>query len=276
MNAVSAEMVRTLRDATGAGMMECKKALTESGGDFTRAVEFLRIKSGVKAGKVSGRTAGEGRLAFAESGGAAVLVEIKCETDFVARGEDFAAFCQKAAALFAGGGADALAAAVAGNYQFSDESESERARRALVMKVGENVSFGRVRTLPAKNAARYIHTGDKIGALAEISGGDATLARDICMHIAAMRPEYLSMEEVPEAEMKKERAVVAAQTAESGKPPEVVKKMITGRLQKHFAERVLFMQPFVKDGGKTVGKILSENGASVLTFHWIVVGGGGV
>ena len=276
MSAVSAQMVRALRDATGAGMMECKKALTECGGDMDKSVEFLRVKSGVKAGKVSARAAGEGRLAFAENNGAAVLLEVNCETDFVARGDDFSGFCQKTAAFLTAAGADTLLAAEV--YTPAEESESEQARRKLVMKVGENVSFGRVRALRGGGGkiARYIHTGDKIGAMAEISGGDENLARDICMHLAAMRPEYLSMEEVPEAEMEKERAVITAQTAESGKPPEVAQKMIAGRLQKHFAERVLPLQPFVKDGGKTVGEVLAENGATVAKFHWIAVGGGGV
>lgn len=265
---IGAQLVRELRGATGAGIMECKKALAESGGDLEKAAEFLRVKSGVKAGKISGREAGEGRLAFAK-GGAAVLAEIKCETDFVARGEDFAAFCQQTAELLANLGAAANAEAGA------PSEESEAGRRELVMKVGENVSFGRVRVLPA-DAAHYIHTGDKIGAVAQISGGDADLARDICMHIAAMRPEYLSLEDVPESELEKERAVFAAQTAELGKPPEIAKKMTEGRLQKHFAGRALLLQPFVKDGGKTAGEVLSEGGASVSKFYWLVVGGGGV
>ena len=270
MSAVTAEMVRTLRESTGAGMMECKKALVECEGDFDRAVDFLRVKSGVKAGKVSARTAGEGRLAFAKRGRVAVIAEINCETDFVARGAPFAEFCGKVAEILSA----SPDAEKADGGALSD-GEAEQARRALVMQVGENVSFGRTRALAAQGEiAHYLHTGDKIAAMIDYSGGDEAFAREICMHIAAMRPEYAAASDIPEDETQKQREIFSAQAAESGKPPQVAAKIAEGRLQKHFAERVLALQPFVKDGDKTVGAALAAAGMTVRAFRRLEVGGG--
>ncbi|MGI9297731.1 MAG: translation elongation factor Ts [Gammaproteobacteria bacterium] len=274
MSAVTAEMVRTLRASTGAGMMECKKALVECGGDLDGAAEFLRVKSGVKAGKVSARTAGEGRIAFAMRGDVAALAEVNCETDFVARGEAFAEFCQKIAAMRA---ATDAAEVDAGNVQIAENaenSEGEKARRELVMRVGENVSFGRTRALRAKGAiAHYVHTGDKIAAMADYSGGGETLAREICMHIAALRPEYSDEDEIPADEMQKQRDIFQRQAAETGKPAAVAEKIAEGKLKKHFAERVLRSQPFVKDGDKTVGEVLDAAGMTIHAFRRLEVGG---
>lgn len=268
MSAVTAEMVRVLRESTGAGMMECKKALVECEGDFDRAADFLRVKSGVKAGKVAARAASEGRVAFAANGAAAVLAEVNCETDFVARGEAFAEFCGKAAAMFAADGA-----ADSDGAQMPEESAGEQARRELVMQVGENVSFGRTRALRARgNVAHYLHTGGRIAAMADYSGGGETLAREVCMHIAAMRPEYLSSEDIPADEKKKQRDIFAAQAAETGKPPQVAEKIAEGRMQKYFAERVLLLQPFVKDGDKTAGEVLDSAGMTIHDFRRLEVG----
>lgn len=267
--AVSAQMVRQLRDATGAGMMECKKALTECEGDFDRAVDFLRVKSGVKADKVATRAASEGRVVFAAGSGSAVLTEINCETDFVARDEAFTEFCKKAAQSFL----SEDPAQVDGG-EMSIPEECEAGRRELVMRVGENVSFGQTRALSAQGeVAHYVHTGGKIAAMLDYSGGNEETARDICMHIAAMRPDYLQMADIPESEMQKQREIFAAQAAETGKPPQVAEKIAEGKLQKHFAERVLQMQQFVKDGDKTVGAFADSAGIKLLGFRRLSVGG---
>ena len=269
MSAVSAEMVRQLREATGAGMMDCKKALVECSSDMEKAADFLRIKSGAKAGKVSGRSALEGRLGFATYNNTAALVEINCETDFVARGEAFAEFCQTIAAAAANADADDLA-----GLALSDGRSGEQARSELVMQVGENVSFGRVCILKGDAINHYMHTGDKIGAIVQYEGGNAELARELCMHIAAMRPSFLDLSAVPEDEQQRERKIIKAQAAESGKPAQVIDKMVEGRLKKHFAERTLFLQPYVKDGNITVGDAATAGGMKLLAFRWIVVGGG--
>ena len=263
---VTAQMVRELRDATGAGMMDCKKALSECEGDIERAADFLRIKSGAKAERVASRTAGEGRLSFCTANGVGVLAEINCETDFVARGDDFVAFCRD--------WATAVASAKSSEAALEGEN-GEQARKALVMKVGENVSFGRSQILTATGeVAFYMHTGDKIAAMADYSGDNAETAREVCMHIAAMRPEYLRLEDVPSEELQRQREIFVAQAAESGKPPAVAEKMAEGRLNKHFAERVLELQPYVKNNGETtVGEALAAAGVRLNAFHWIVVGG---
>lgn len=271
MSAITAEMVRTLRASTGAGMMECKKALVECKGDPESAAEFLRIKSGVKAGKVSARAAGEGRIAFAMRDNVAALAEVNCETDFVARGDAFGEFCDKTAAMFA----EMDAAKVdSESIKFSENDDGEKARRELVMQVGENVTFGRTRALRAAGAiAHYVHTGDKIAVMADYSGGDETLAREICMHIAALRPEYAAEDDIPSDEMQKQRDIFRRQAAETGKPAAVAEKIAEGKLKKHFAERVLHSQPFVKDGDKTVGEVLRAAKMTVHSFRRLEVGG---
>ena len=264
---VAAATVQKLRAATGAGMMECKKALVESGGDVEKAKDLLRIKSGAKADKVAGRGASEGRVAFARQGGAAVLVEVNCETDFVGRGAPFAKFCGELAAAMAAANVDSPDKAV-----FADGRGGEETRRELVMQVGENVSFGRAEVLQAEGeVACYMHTGDKIAAVADYRGSEEA-AREVCMHIAAMRPAHLTLESVPEAEREKEKALLSAQAAESGKPAAVVEKMIVGRLHKHFAERVLLLQPFVKDESQTVGDFLRAANTEILAFTRLAVG----
>ena len=267
---ITAEMVRTLRASTGAGMMECKKALVECNGDFDRAADFLRVKSGVKAGKVAARTAAEGRLAFATCGKNAAIAEVNCETDFVARGDAFAEFCRKTAEIFAALPADEVDS---GNLKIPEDSEGEQARRELVMQVGENVTFGKARAMQAEgDIAHYVHTGDKIAAMADYSGGDESLAREICMHIAALRPDYLSEGDIPADETEKQRDIFRQMAAETGKPAEVAAKIAEGKLKKHFAERVLLSQPFVKDGDKTVAEILQSAGMTIRAFRRLEVG----
>ena len=269
MSAINAAMVKALREATGVGMMECKKALVECEGDADKARDLLRIRSGAKADKVSGRTATEGRIAVGVANGVGVLVEVNCETDFVARDDNFSAFCDALAeAVAAQGQSDDIAAVT-----MSDGRSAEEARQQLVMKMGENVNFGRVLILSGNGAkGHYIHTGDKIAAMVEYENGDESLARDICMHIAALRPQYLSPQDVADEDVAKEREIFAAQAAASDKPPAVIEKMISGKLNKHFAEYTLLRQPFVKDGDKTVEEVLSAAGMRLHNFRLLIVG----
>ena len=265
---ISAQMVRELRDVTGAGMMDCKKALVACNGDINSACDFLRIKSGVKAEGVSSRTASEGRLVFSHVDSVGVLAEINCETDFVARGDDFAEFCMNWA----------KAVATDKNCDTSMNGDNgEQARKSLVMKVGENVNFGRTQILDASgNIEFYIHTGNKIGAMVDYHGDDEKTVRDICMHIAAMRPEYLRMEDVPEDKLQKQREIFIAQSAELGKDPIMAEKIAEGKLKKHFAERVLETQLYAKDNSVTVGNVLNNAGIRINAFHWMVIGGGNI
>ena len=266
-NVISAQMVKTLRQSTGAGMMECKKALTESAGDFDKAIEYLRVKSGVKAQRISGREADEGRVAFYGDNARGVLAEALCETDFVARGDKFMGFCRRLAQALTECDAGDVAA-----VKMDNGASGEQERQELIMQVGENINFGRVQKLEAQGKiAHYTHTGDKIAAMIDYSGDDESLARDVCMHIAAMRPFYVSMDDIPADEMEKEKQIMAAQAAQSGKSPEVIEKMIIGRLRKHFAERVLLSQPFVKDSHQTVQQIIKPAGLCVHAFHWLAV-----
>ncbi|MDM5147873.1 translation elongation factor Ts [Candidatus Persebacteraceae bacterium Df01] len=265
---ITASMVKNLRETTGLGMMECKKALTECDGDFDKATDLLRVRSGAKAERVSGRTAAEGRIAVSVGNGIAALAEVNCETDFVARDDDFRAFCQQLAdAAAAGNNVEKLILA--------DDRDADTARQELIMKIGENVIIGRVATLPiSESVAHYLHTGDKIAAMLTYEGGNAAAAtaRDICMHIAAMRPKYLSPDDVPSADVEKERTIFIAQAAESGKPPEVAQKIVEGKLNKHFSELTLLKQSFVKDGDKTVQQVLDEAGIHASGFRLLAVG----
>lgn len=270
---ISAAQVKSLREATGMGMMECKKALVECEGDFEKAQDWLRVKSGAKADKVSDRHASEGRVAFAEHNGCAALVEISCETDFVARDDNLAAF----AAAVAEGAARAgkQAEAEVGNLQLAGGGSAEDARREVVMKLGENINIRRVRVLTAaagEQIAFYIHNGDKIGAMCAVSG-DAALGRDISMHAAAMRPHYLREEDVPAQVLEREREVFAAQAREAGKSEEMAEKIAAGKLSKRLAELTLLRQPFIKDGEVTVSQVLEQAGASVSSFALLIVGG---
>ena len=277
---VSASDVKTLRDATGAGMMDCKKALTESGGDFERAREWLRVRGAAKADKVSGRAAAEGRVAAAVAAAGAALVEVNCETDFVARQAEFGDFCKAVAQALAEAGSDANLA----ELQLASGETAEATRQDLVMRMGENIVLNRGTVLPGGNCF-YVHAGDRIAAAAAVSGGTSEgtggtggtggweeLGREVCMHIAAMNPRFAGEGDVPAEFLEREKSVFAAQAAESGKPPEVAKKMAEGRMRKRLEEICLLHQPFVKDGEKTVGKILEGAGAALTGFSRMTVG----
>jgi len=268
MAEISAAQVKGLRDATGLGMMECKKALVESGGDVEQARELLRIRSQSKAEKVAGRSTGEGRVGIAVDGSEGVIAEASCETDFVAKDGNFVAFVDRVC--------DAALKAEKGAAPESLEG-IEQARQELVLKLGENVSVGRVTRLSSSgngSLASYVHQGSKIGVLADVdpgSGGEE-LARNLCMHIAAMRPEYLKADDVPAAVKEGEEKIFRAQLEESGKPPEVVEKIVGGKIKKFLEESCLLSQAYIREDGKSVGKMLEEAGASVSGFVRMEIG----
>jgi elongation factor Ts len=271
---ITAQMVKELRDMTGLGMMECKKALTETGGDMKAAEDQLRIKSGAKASKAAGRIAAEGMVGafIAPDGKSGALVEVNCETDFVGKNEDFINFTRDLAQLVAAKNltdTEALAAATLANGKNVDE-----VRKALVMKLGENISVRRfVRYVTQGHLASYLH-GAKMGVMVDYTGGDETLGKDLAMHIAASKPICVSGEQISPDLLARERAIYSAQAAESGKPADIVAKMVDGRVAKYLAEVTLLGQPFVKDPDQTVGKLLASKSAQVNSFTLFVVGEG--
>ena len=271
---ITAQMVKELRDMTGLGMMECKKALTETGGDMKAAEDQLRIKSGAKASKAAGRIAAEGMVGafIAPDGKSGALVEVNCETDFVGRNEDFINFTRDLAQLVAAKNltdTEALAAATLANGKNVDEC-----RKALVMKLGENISVRRfVRYVTQGHLASYLH-GAKMGVMVDYTGGDETLGKDLAMHIAASKPICVSGEQISPDLLARERAIYSAQAAESGKPADIVAKMVDGRVAKYLAEVTLLGQPFVKDPDQIVAKLLASKSAQVNSFTLFVVGQG--
>ena len=273
MVAITASMVKELREATGLGMMECKKALTEAGGDMKTAADVLRIKSGAKASKAAGRVAAEGVVGawIAPNGRVGALVEVNCETDFVSRNEDFLAFAKNLSRLVAEKNPDDVAALADLEV---DATTVEATRQALVQKIGENISVRRfVRFATGDTIAHYLH-GNRIGVLVDYAGGDEQLGKDIAMHVAASKPLSVSKDEIPGELLAKEREIYAAQAAESGKPANIIEKMVEGRIVKYLAEVTLQGQPFVKDPDITVEKLLASKRARVNRFALFVVGEG--
>ncbi len=274
MAEITASMVKELRERTGLGMMECKKALAEAQGDMKAAEDLLRIRSGAKASKAATRVAAEGVVAVAIQADTRVgaLVEVNCETDFVAKNEEFMAFARTAAECVVRDNpatVDALA-----QCDLPAGGTLEDVRQALVMKLGENMTLRRfTRYETTGHLAQYMH-GQKIGVLVDMIGGDAALGRDIAMHIAASKPVCVSRTEVPAALLQHEREIYTAQAAESGKPAEIIAKMVEGRVQKYLAEVTLVGQPFVKNPDQTVEVLLKSRGASVQRFSMLVVGEG--
>jgi elongation factor Ts len=273
---ITAALVKELREHTGAGMMECKKALAEANGDLSAAADNLRKAGIVKAAKKSGRVAAEGAVAIATTadGATAVLVEVNSETDFVAKDAHFRAFVGAVATTAAAAGPDGVEALLRLPLQGAAESV-EAARTALIAKVGENISVRRVTGISRRGdwLASYVH-GGRIAVVLDMKGGDPQLARDIAMHVAAARPLCVSESEVAPEIIAKEREIFAAQAAESGKPPEIVEKMIGGRIKKFLEEVTLLGQPFVKDDSTTVGKLLKSRNAAVLGFTRFELGEG--
>lgn len=272
MAEISASRVKELRERTGLGMMECKAALSESGGDLDKAEDLLRVRKGAKATKVAGRVAAEGIVAgfVSADGRTGALVEVNCETDFVAKNDELVAFgAALAQRVVEDGPADtgALAAlALAGG------SVEER-RQALVQKIGENISIRRFeRISTAAKIALYLH-GAKIGVLAEYEGPE-DVGKDLALHIAFFRPRYMARAEIPADVLAREREILVARANESGKPPEIVAKMVEGGLGKFAAEMTLLGQPFVKDDKRSVEKMLAARSAAVKGYRFLVVGEG--
>ena len=275
---ITAGMVKELRELTGLGMMECKKALEEAGGDMKKAEELLRIKSGARASKAAERIAAEGVIGahLAGDGKTGAMVEVNCETDFVARNADFVALARKLAQLVTEKNPADVAALSA---LALDSGSVESARQALVQKIGENMSIRRfVRLATAGKLAQYLHGGGRIGVMVSYDGGDEQTGKDIAMHVAASiahrRPIAVSRDQVPKDLIERERAIYTAQAAETGKSEEIVRKMVEGKVNKFLSEVTLLGQPFVKDPDQTVEKYLKSKGAKVAGFELYVVGEG--
>ncbi len=271
---ITAENVKALRERTGAGMMECKKALVEAGGDLDKAAEAMRKAGLAKADKKAGRVAAEGVIvtAISTDGQAGVVVEVNCETDFVAREKDFQAFAGAVADLALASGQSDLEAVLA--LPMDGGQTIEEIRRGLVARIGENITVRRVARLSGTGRiGAYVH-GGRIGVLVSLTGGDDEVARDIAMHVAASNPRYATPAEVPPAELDKEREILSAQAAQEGKPEAIVAKMVEGRVRKYLAEICLVGQPFVKDPDITVEKRLQQAGATVQGFVRYEVGEG--
>jgi len=265
MAEISASLVKELRELTGLGMMECKKALTEAGGDLRKAEELLRIRSGAKASKAAARIAAEGVVGAWQSPDAKLgaLAEVNCETDFVAKNEDFIAFAREVAEAVA----KTNPADVQGLASF------EARRQSLVQKIGENISIRRFARLQAQGRlAMYLH-GTRIGVLVDFEGAD-DLGKDLAMHVAAFKPQFMSKADVPAEVVARERDIAAARAKESGKPAEIVAKMIEGAVNKTLNEITLLGQPFVKDDKQSVEKVLAAKKAKLNGFRILVVGEG--
>jgi elongation factor Ts len=270
MAAISALMVKDLRERTGLGMMECKKALVEAGGDIDKAIEDLRKSSGLKAAKKAGRTAADGVVVakVADDGSYGVLVEVNSETDFAARDEGFLAFVGQVVDAAFSSKQDDLAKVMT--------AELEDAREKLVQKIGENIGVRRIVIVEADNGVvgSYIHSNKRIAVLVSLAGGDNALARDVAMHVAAVNPKVNKPEEMPAEEVEQEKNIIKAQPDMAGKPEEIIEKMMTGRINKFLKENSLIEQSFVKNPEVTVGKLVKDAGADVVSFTRFEVGEG--
>ncbi|MGM0703091.1 MAG: translation elongation factor Ts [Pseudomonadota bacterium] len=270
MAAISASQVKELRERTGLGMMECKKALTEAGGDIEVAIENLRKNSGLKAAKKAGRTAAEGAVVtrVADDGSYGVVVEINSETDFVARDDNFRAFADKVADAFFAAKSEDVAAVMDG--------ELEVAREQLVQKIGENIGVRRCAVVEAPQGGlvgAYVH-GGRIGVLTVLNGGNAEVAKDVAMHVAAINPTVARPDEMPQEKLDEEKAIILAQPDMAGKPENIAEKMVQGRLKKYLAENSLTEQPFVKDPNQSVAEFVKDAGGEVVGFTRFEVGEG--
>jgi elongation factor Ts len=276
MAEITASMVKELREKTDAPMMECKKALTEAGGDLDKAEEILRVKLGNKASKAASRIAAEGIVGvyLSTDGKLGAMIEVNCETDFVAKNDDFLAFVKTLAELVATKNPADVAALSALSI---GEATVEATRTALVGKIGENLSIRRfVRSEAKGKLASYVHGGSKIGVVVDVVGGDEQMAKDLAMHIAANKPKSMDASGVPAELIETERRVAAEKAAESGKPANIVEKMVEGSVQKFLKEVTLLGQVFVKaeDGKETVEQLLKRKNASIASFTLFIVGEG--
>ena len=270
MAEITASQVKELRERTGAGMMECKKALTENNGDIEASADWLRKSGLAKADKKSSRVAAEGRIVSAQDGGKAVLVEINSETDFVAKDENFIGFTDAVGqAALAASDVEALKAT-----KLASGETVEETRAVLIAKVGENVQVRRMARIDSANTlSAYVH-GGRIGVLVELKGGNEDLARGLAMHVAAMNPPYISPAHVPADFVAKEKEIALAQVKDTGKPAEILEKMISGKVAKTVNELCLTGQPYVLDTNQTVEAALKAAGAEVLQFVRLAVGEG--
>ena len=273
MAAITASMVAELRAKTDAPMMECKKALTEADGDMAKAEELLRVKLGSKAGKAASRITAEGVIASFIDGNKGSLLELNCETDFVTKNDSFLALAQAAAKLIVVHNPSSVEALGALSYSQDGFGPTlEDVRKGLIGKIGENMSFRRFKRFEGAQVASYLH-GTRIGVVVEFDG-DMTAAKDVAMHVAAMKPVALTSADVPADLIEKERSVATAKAAESGKPADIASKMIEGSVQKYLKEVSLFNQPFVKNDKQTVEQMLKAANTNVKAFTLYVVGEG--
>jgi elongation factor Ts len=266
-------MVKDLRERTGVGMMECKKALVEAGGDMDAAAELLRKIGLAQADKKASRIAAEGKVVLAtnDDSSEAVLVEINCETDFVAKDAGFQAFANKVAGQALEMATTDVEAVMAAEV---DGESLEVARQNLITKIGENIQVRRAFRIASDDTiGAYIH-GGHIGVMVEVEGGDEEVAHDVAMHIAAMNPSYVDVDDVPADVLEKEKRFLVSQAEDSGKPADIIEKMVAGRMRKHLSTITLLGQDFVKDGDITVAKLLQQKGAKVKGFTRVVVGEG--
>jgi elongation factor Ts len=267
---MSVALIKELRERTGLGMMECKKALQAADNDVEKAIEEMRKSSGMKAAKKAGRTAAEGvvTIRLAEDGSYGVMLEVNSETDFVARDDGFLGFV--------GSVVDAAYSTRQSDVAVLMGGELEQAREALVQKIGENISVRRVAEITGDDGVvgGYVHGNSRIAVLVQLRGGDAELAKDVAMHVAAVNPQVVSADDMPAEVVAKEKEIFTAQAQESGKPAEIIEKMIGGRIRKFLAENSLVEQAFVKDPDQTVGKLVAAAGAEVLAFSRYEVGEG--
>jgi elongation factor Ts len=266
MAAISALMVKELRERTGLGMMECKRALVEADGALELAIENLRKSSGMKAAKKAGRVAADGVVSVVVNAGQGTLVEVNSETDFVARDDNFLAFADKIVSC----------AAMASSTNVTElmSGDLEDARSALVQKIGENITVRRIAKIDAPVLGSYVHSNTKIGVLIGLDGGSEELAKDIAMHVAAVNPMVVNPDDVDPSIIEKEKEIFAAQAENSGKPAEIIEKMIGGRIRKYLAEISLVEQPFVKNPDQTVGQLARAAGAAITGMVRFEVGEG--
>lgn len=273
---ITAAMVKELRELTGAGMMECKKALTETDGDTQAAIEWMRKNGLAKADKKAGRVAAEGvvGLRVSDDGKSACLVEVNSETDFVARGDEFTGFVEQVVARILEASPADLAALQALPYRQDDSVSVEDRRKELVSKIGENIQVRRFIRIDSSGVIGSYSHGGRIGVLVNMKGGDAELAKNVAMHIAASRPVCISENDMPAEHLAKEKEILMAQAKQSGKPDDIAEKMVVGRLKKYLAEVTLLGQPFVKDPDQSIGKLLKSASAEVKAFYRYEVGEG--
>ena len=272
---ITAAMVKELRERTGSGMMECKKALQETDGDIDTAIENMRKAGLAKADKKAGRVAAEGRVAIkiSDDGKTAIIIEVNCETDFVSGGDEFIGFANDIAATALANKPDSIEALI--ELPMDGSQTIEERRKAMISKIGENMQVRRFEIMNADQGAfgSYLH-GSRIGVLLEMENGNEDLIKDVAMHIAASRPICVTEDQVPAETLEKEREILVAQAKDSGKPDNIIEKMVDGRIRKYLAEVALVGQPFVKDPDKTVGALLKDEGATVTGFVRYEVGEG--